>query len=81
MKWLLKQSRFSANTDFKLQSAILEHFIQREIVKRMQIEDKMEDIFKLPFKMREQTIPEPLGKAMDEWTAKDKAKMEAEAEA
>lgn len=31
--------------------------------------------------MREQTIPEPLGKAMDEWTDKDKAKMEADAEA
>ena len=27
MKWLLKQGRFNAKTNFKLVSAILEHFI------------------------------------------------------
>jgi len=53
MKWLLKQGRFAFKTNFKLDSAILEHFIQREVVKRMKIEDKILDIFKLPFKMRE----------------------------
>jgi hypothetical protein len=40
MKWLIKQSRFSPKVNFKLDSAILEHFIQREVVKRMQIEEK-----------------------------------------
>jgi len=40
MKWLLKQGRFSSKSNFKLDSAILEHFIQREVVKRMQLEEK-----------------------------------------
>ena len=44
-------------------------------------EEKHIEQFKLPFKIRVQTIPEITGKAMDEWTDKDKAKMEAEANA
>ena len=36
----LKQGRFSFKSNFKLSSAILEHFIQREVVKRMQLEEK-----------------------------------------
>ncbi len=54
--------------------------MQREVIKRMLAEEANALKFTLPFAMREQTIPEPLGKAMDTWTASDKAKMEAEAE-
>jgi len=77
----LKQTRFDNQNDFKLRSHILEHFIQREVIKRMTEEEKHVEMFKLPFKLRTQTIPEITGKAMDEWTEKDKAKMEAQAEA
>lgn len=37
--------------------------------------------FTLPFNMKQQKLPSaPVGKAMDEWTAADKASIEAEAE-
>jgi hypothetical protein len=41
--------------------------------------DPDEQVFFVPFKVREQ-IPSVVGKAMDEWTKEDVAKMEAEAE-
>jgi hypothetical protein len=61
-----------------VQSAILEHFVQREVIKRMHVEEGDEQIFTLPFKMRHQDIPSVVGKAMDEWTKEDVAKMEKE---
>ena len=36
-------------------------------------------IIELPFKFKSQDIPDVVGKAMDEWTKEDVAKMEAEA--
>lgn len=36
-----------------LQSTIMEHFVQREVVKRMAEEDKSIEKAKLPFAMRE----------------------------
>ena len=39
-----------------------------------------EQVFQVPFSVREQAIPSVVGKAMDEWTKEDIAKMEAEAE-
>ncbi len=41
--------------------------------------DPDEQIFFVPFKVKDQ-IPHVVGKAMDEWTKEDVAKMEAEAE-
>ncbi len=41
--------------------------------------DPDQQIFFVPFKVRDQ-IPPVVGKAMDEWTKEDVAKMEAEAE-
>ena len=60
---------------------VLDYFVRREVIKKMVEEDKLEDeqIFYVPFKTKEQNIPEAVGKAMDEWTKADKAKMEAEA--
>lgn len=80
MKWILKQQRLSTKNP-KLQSAILEHFIQREVIKRMLAEEQSALKFTLPFKMWDQKMDKvPVGKAMDEWTKEDKAKMEQEAE-
>ena len=57
MKFLLKQLRLHNSTDFKLQSAILDHFVQREVIKRMILEDAHQLRFTLPFYMKEQKMP------------------------
>lgn len=38
----------------------------------------MQVLHLLPFKTKQQDIPDVVGKAMDEWTKEDIAKMEAE---
>ena len=43
-------------------------------------ETEGEKTFEVPFKVREQALPDFVGKAMDEWTKEDVARMEAEAE-
>lgn len=45
-------------------------------------EEASAERFTLPFNVKDQKMPliAPVGKAMDTWTALDKAKMEAEAE-
>ena len=45
----------------------------------MHVEESDVQIFELPFKVQNQDIPDVVGKAMDEWTKEDIAKMEAEA--
>ena len=40
-----------------------------------------EQVFHVPFKQQNQSIPDCVGKAMDEWTKEDVARMKAEAEA
>lgn len=57
MKFLLKQLRLRNSADFKLQSAILDHFVQREVIKRMILEDAHQLRFTLPFYMKEQKMP------------------------
>jgi len=39
-----------------------------------------EQVFEVPFRVKNQDIPSVVGKAMDEWTKEDVARMEAEAE-
>jgi hypothetical protein len=39
-----------------------------------------EQIYEAPFKLQNQNIPDFVGKAMDEWTKEDVARMAAEAE-
>lgn len=53
--------------------------MQREVIKKMHVEESDVQIFELPFKVQNQDIPDVVGKAMDEWTKEDIAKMEAEA--
>jgi hypothetical protein len=62
-------------------SYVFEFFVRREVAKKMaeeraQLEDEV--VFKVPFNVKEQAIPEVVGKAMDEWTKEDVAKMEAD---
>ena len=63
-----------------LSTHILDYFVRREVIKKMVEEDQLldEQIFFVPFKTKEQDIPDAVGKAMDTWTEADKAKMEAE---
>ncbi len=67
----------------RLKTQALEYFIRREIVKKMQQEQEMDDaeamVYQLPFKMKVQDLMEN-NKAMDERTKKDKEKMEKEAQ-
>ena len=81
MKWLLKCMRLHEPRDSRMRSVILEHFVQREVIKQMLEEEAARERFTLPFAIKEQVIPEPTGKAMDTWTRKDKEQMEQEAEA
>jgi len=62
-------------------SSVFDYFVRREVARKMKEEEQDPDIqvFFVPFKVQEQ-IPPVVGKAMDEWTKEDVAKMEAEAE-
>ena len=65
-----------------LHTTVLDHFLHREVAKKLKEEQELanldELVYKLPFKMKMQTLMEE-NKAIDERTAEDKAKMEKEA--
>eukprot|EP00347_Sterkiella_histriomuscorum_P024492 403330924 len=66
----------------ELSTFILEHFVRREIGKKLKEEQAMDDaealIYQLPFKMKVQNIMDN-NKPIDERTKEDKEKMEKEA--
>ena len=61
----------------------LDHFVRREVAKKIAEERSMDDmeaqVLNLPFKMKVQSIMDD-NKAIDELTAKDKERLEREAE-
>lgn len=85
--WLLKLQRLGpAQTEAKDQSLrvhALDHFVRREIAKKLSEEQEMDDqeaqLMVLPFKMKVQSLMED-NKALDEMTAQDKERKEREAE-
>jgi hypothetical protein len=85
--WLLKLQRLSKSKDdgdsLKLRIHALDHFVHREISKKIQQEREMDDaealLLNLPFKMKVHDVMEDT-KAMDELTAKDKERIAKEAE-
>ena len=86
MIWTLKFQRFChLNQDDTNQVKVhaLDHFIHREISKKLAQEQEMDDaeakIYNLPFTMKMQSLMDN-NKAMDEMTAKDKEQREKEAQ-
>ena len=85
--WLLKLQRLkSADTgahDQSLRVHALDHFVRKEIAKKLSEEQEMDDqeaqVMVLPFKMKVQSLMED-NKALDEMTAQDKERKEREAE-
>lgn len=81
LKYLLRYSRnASMQSESKLiKSVALDHFVHREVARKMQEEEQLasieELVYRLPFKMKVQTLMED-NKAMDEWTKEDKERME-----
>ena len=87
MLWAVKFSRLenTRNEDAsqKSLSHIFDYFVRREVAKKLaeeRLAEGDEQVFKVPFSVKEQAIPSVVGKAMDEWTKEDVARMEAEAE-
>lgn len=83
--WGLKLSRLQPGQESKQRSLslIFDYFIRREVAKKLAEEraanELGEQVYEIPFKLKNQDLPEFVGKAMDEWTKEDVAKMEAEA--
>ena len=79
LKYLLKQK---GQTGKHLRSAVLDYFVHREVVKKILEEHRLAEldelVYKLPFKLRMQTLMED-NKAIDERTKEDVEKMEKEA--
>jgi len=79
LKYLLKQK---GQTGKHLRSAVLDYFVHREVVKRIVEEERLAEldelVYKLPFKMKMQTLMED-NKPIDERTKEDVEKMEKEA--
>ena len=87
MLWAVKFNRLQeqecGDASQRSLSYIFDYFVRREVTKKL-AEERLaagdEQVFTVPFAVREQAIPSVVGKAMDEWTKEDVAKMEAEAE-
>jgi hypothetical protein len=79
LKYLLKQK---GQTGKHLRSAVLDYFVHREVMKRILEEQRLAEldelVYKLPFKMKMQTLMED-NKPIDERTKEDVEKMEKEA--
>jgi len=77
--WSVKVARTGQNQ--QAMGPAFDYFVRREVTRKMKEEEKDPDeqIFFVPFTIKQQ-IPLVVGKAMDEWTKEDVAKMEAEAE-
>ena len=79
LKYLLKQK---GQTGRHLRSAVLDYFVHREVMKRIVEEQRLAEldelVYKLPFKMKMQTLMED-NKPIDERTKEDVEKMEKEA--
>ena len=71
------------NDTIEVKVHALDHFIHREIAKKLAQEQEMDDaetkVYALPFTMKMQTLLDE-NKPMDEMTAKDKAERDKEAE-
>ena len=83
--WSLKLCRLRASgaNQQRALSHIFDYFVRREVAKKLAEERAANSdgqTFEVPFAVREQALPEFVGKAMDEWTKEDVARMEAEAE-
>jgi len=82
--WLLKYQRLcSQEDDIQVKVHALDHFIHRDIAKKLAQEQELDDaealVYNLPFNMKMQSIMED-NKAMDEMTAKDKEEKEKAAQ-
>jgi len=83
--WALKLIKIEGRElkEQRVLSHIFEYFVRREVAKRLaeeRQENSGEQVFEVPFRMQKQDLPACVGKAMDEWTKEDVARMEAEAE-
>ena len=78
----LKYSLKFVERDKAMKSLVLDHFVRREVARRLKEEEALasidELVYRLPFKMKVQNLLED-NKAMDEWTKEDKERMEKEA--
>ena len=82
MYWAIKLKRLNPNLrNTESDYSILEYFVRREVSKKLAEENTIDSIH-THFKIMKQKkcLPNPIGKAMDEWTKEDVAKMEQEAE-
>lgn len=81
MKELIKYSPISSTT-VQVKSLVLEHFVRREVARRMREEEELasmeELVYRLPFKMKVQTLMEE-NKAYGDRTKEDIEKMDKEA--
>lgn len=84
--WALKLCKLQGREENEQRaiSHIFDYFVRREVARKMAEERAAAEIkektFEVPFKVRNQDLPEFVGKAMDEWTKEDVARWEAEAE-
>ena len=84
MKYLLKLDRClgGLSSPAKYRSVILDHFVRREVARKMKEEEELasmeELVYRLPFKMKVQTLMEE-NKAYGERTKEDLERMEKEA--
>ena len=52
----------------------------KKLAEERALAESGEQVYEVPFKLQNQIIPDFVGKAMDEWTKEDVARMAAEAE-
>ena len=82
MIWLLKFNRLVPGlAPQNSELSVIEYFVRREVSKKLKEENvEVDNMTYFKIMKQKKCMPNPIGKAMDEWTKEDVARMEKEAD-